>query len=209
MLGPRCKILHNPHYHMLASIPSLFIVSKRYSTLCGSSPPPAVASARPERSGGLLNTRPQHAKFPCGGRNADSYGWDRDSPPAVNIHSAARCLSQNQVIQDMTLPASIQRRRENGSAWMGGVKATLWLTALSFVTLLLLACCVLLNAAISSERNGSKTITNNIDNRRKDQPLRLNKMLDLPVETYIYNMLICNACFWHLFFRYTSFWFSS
>lgn len=132
-----------------------------------------------------------------GGRNADSYGWDRDSPSAVNIHSTACCISQYQVIQGLTLSASIQRSWENRSVLKGGVKGTLWLTALSFLTLMLifLLVGVLVNAAISSERKGSKmavkTIMNNIDYSRKDQPLHLNKMLDLPVEmnqtsTYIY-----------------------
>lgn len=192
MLGPFCKILHNPHYHMLASIPSP-LYFQRDTVHCAGTPPvpPSVASARPEWSGGLLNMRPLDAKSSMWARVAEmltvmgetgilpqQWTFTRQHVAFHSIKSFKAWLFLPQFKEAVRI----------GQCWWEELKVTLWLTALSFITLMLILLLVgvLVNAAISSERNGSKkavkTIMNNIDYSRKDQPLHLNKMLDLLVE---------------------------
>ena len=58
MLGPFCKLLHGPSLPSAGECPPAFFYFLFQSAGSRLHLPPAVASDRPERSGGLLNMRP-------------------------------------------------------------------------------------------------------------------------------------------------------
>lgn len=115
------------HYSLLARVPSSFYFFKEID-VAGNSPRYTTTTTSLYRQTDLHDQGASWTRDPWvpphpqrDGRNADSDGWDRDSPSPMSIHTTAYYISQYPVIQASALSASVQRRWLSRSAVWGGV----------------------------------------------------------------------------------------